>query len=106
MMEFAETLTNRRALRCLVSRFACVCVCVLFFRGVDGAKHVIERKACVASKPPRIPGLYRVHACVLQKVLDKRSAIVVGPTANFLNAVAAEADRSCPAPAPTAAVAS
>ncbi len=40
------------------------------------------------------------------KALDKRSAIVVGPTANVLNAVAAEADRGCPAPAPAATVAS
>ncbi len=31
-------------------------------------------------------------------VIDKRSAIVVGPTANVLNVVAAEADRGCPAP--------
>jgi hypothetical protein len=40
------------------------------------------------------------------KVLDKRSAIVVGPTANVLNVVAAEADRGCPAPAPAATAAS
>ncbi len=40
------------------------------------------------------------------KVLDKRSAIVVGPTANALSVVAAEADRVCPAPAPAAAVVS
>jgi hypothetical protein len=40
------------------------------------------------------------------KVLDKRSAIAVGPTANVLNVVAAKADRSCPAPAPAATVAS
>ena len=31
------------------------------------------------------------------KVLDKRSAIAVSPTANVLNVVAAEADRGCPA---------
>jgi hypothetical protein len=40
------------------------------------------------------------------KVLDKRSAIVVGPTANVLNAVAAETNRGCPAPAPAATVSS
>ncbi len=37
------------------------------------------------------------------KVLDKRSTVVVGPTANALNVVAAEADGGCPAPAATVA---
>jgi hypothetical protein len=39
------------------------------------------------------------------KVLDKRSAIVVGPTAHVLNVVAAETNRGCPGPAPAATVA-
>ncbi len=38
--------------------------------------------------------------------LDKRSAVVVGPAANILNVVAAEADRGCPAPAPAATASS
>ncbi len=40
------------------------------------------------------------------KVIDKRSASVVGSTANVLSVVAAEANRGCPAPAPAATVAS
>ena len=32
------------------------------------------------------------------KVLDKRSAIAVGPMANVLIVAAAETDRGCPAP--------
>jgi hypothetical protein len=100
LMELAGTLTNRRALTCLVSRCVCVCVCV-FLRGFDGAKHILNillnaTPTCLLSR--RASQDYIEPMPVYFKVLDKHSEIVVGPTANVLNVVAAEADRGCPAP--------
>jgi hypothetical protein len=65
-------------------------------------KRMSERSACVPSKPSASQGAIDAMP-VYFEALDKRSAIVVGPTANVLNAIdAEEAGKGCPAPAPAA----
>ncbi len=66
---------------------------------------MIERSACVSSKPRASYGSIEAMAVYFES-FDKRSAIAVGPTANVLSVVDSEADRGCPAAAPAAAVAS
>ncbi len=64
-----------------------------------------KAKACVPSKRNASKGSIESMP-VYFKVLDKRSAIVAGPTANVLNVVTTEMYRGFPAPAPAATVAS
>ena len=107
-----------------------MCVCVffvcLFLGGLNGSKasrilgchrghacvlrgprqaRMIERSAWVPFKPRASKGAIEAMPLYFE-ALDKRSAIVVGPTAYVLNVVDAEADRGFPAPAPAATAAS
>ncbi len=61
-------------------------------------------QSCLPSQRYALQGFIKPMP-VYFKVLDKRSAITAGPTANVLSVVAAEADRGCPTPAPAATVA-
>ncbi len=89
----------------------CVCVRVFFWEGGGGQggsmvrKHVIERAACVPSKARASQVAIEAMRAYFE-ALDKRSAVVVDPTASVLNVVDAEAESGCPTPAPAIKVSS